>query len=65
VHPDGEISFSWIGAKGHRLSMAIGPTGRITYAYRRLPDKLNGTAWMGDRIPSALVDHIATFATRP
>lgn len=65
VHPDGELSFSWIGSKGHRLSMAIGPTGRITYAYRRLPDKQNGTAWMGDRIPRALLDHIITFATRP
>lgn len=65
VHPDGEISLSWIGSKGHRLSMAVGATGRITYAYRRLPDKLNGTAWLGDRIPTALVEYIATFATRP
>ncbi|MEZ4759720.1 MAG: hypothetical protein R2810_08020 [Flavobacteriales bacterium] len=65
VHPDGEISFSWIGSKGHRLSIAVGPTGRITYAYRKLPSKMNGTEWLGDRIPRALINYIATFATHP
>lgn len=65
VHPDGEIAFSWIGSKGHRLSIAVGPTGRITYAYRRLPSKMNGTEWLGDRVPNALLEYIATFVTRP
>lgn len=65
VHPDGEIAFSWIGAKGHRLSMAVGPTGRLTYAYRKLPSKMNGTEWLGDRIPKPLLEYIATFASRP
>lgn len=65
VHPDGEIAFSWIGGKGHRLSLAVGPTGRITYAYRRSPSKMNGTEWLGDRIPQALVEYIATFIARP
>lgn len=64
VHPDGELSFSWIGVKGHRLSIAIGPTGRITYAYRRLPSKLNGTEYLGDTIPSALLGYIRTFVER-
>lgn len=65
VHPDGEIAFSWLGSKGHRLSIAVGPTGRITYAYRRLPSKMNGTEWLGDRIPETLLEFITTFATRP
>gem|GEM_PF-5766336 len=57
-------SFSWIGTKGHRLSVSIGPTGKITYAYRRIASKVNGTEWLGDRIPEALLDHIATFLPR-
>lgn len=65
VHPDGELAFSWIGSKGHRLSIAVGPTGRITYAYRRLPSKMNGTEWLGDRIPRSLLEYITTFLTRP
>jgi hypothetical protein len=64
VHPDGELSFSWIGTKGHRLSVSIGPTGKITYAYRRVASKVNGTEWMGDRIPEAILDHITTFLPR-
>jgi hypothetical protein len=64
VHPDGEIAFSWIGSKGHRLSLAIGPTGRITYAFRRLPRKLNGTEWLGDRIPESLLQYIGTFTEK-
>ncbi|MBS1940795.1 MAG: hypothetical protein JST38_07960 [Bacteroidetes bacterium] len=64
VHPDGELSFSWIGAKGHRLTLAIGPTGRLTYTFRRLPRKLNGTEWMGDSIPDAILDHIRSFLPR-
>jgi len=65
IHADGEVAFSWIGSKGHRLSIAIGPTGRITYAYRRLPSKMNGTEWLGDRIPHSLLEFITTFVTRP
>lgn len=65
VHPDGEMAFSWIGTKGHRLSVAVGPTGRITYAFRRLPTKLNGTEFLGDRIPDSLLKHIGTFIVRP
>ena len=64
VHPDGELSFSWIGAKGHRLTLAIGPTGRLTYTFRRLPRKPNGTEWMGDSIPDAILDHIRSFLPR-
>lgn len=65
VHPDGDISFSWIGSKGHRLSLAIGSTGRINYAYRHLPSKLNGTEYLGDQIPHALLGYIRTFIERP
>jgi len=65
VHPDGELAFSWIGTKGHRLSIAIGPTGRVTYAYRRLPSKMNGTEWLGDRIPRSLLEYITSFVARP
>lgn len=65
VHPDGEIAFSWIGTRGHRLSVALGPIGRITFAFRRLPTKVNGTEFLGDRIPDALLEHIATFIPRP
>lgn len=61
VDPDGEISFSWIGNKGHRLSMSIGPTGRISYAYRIGPRRRNGTEWFGDSIPEELLECIGTF----
>ncbi len=61
VDPDGEISFSWIGSKGHRLSLSIGPTGRISYAYRRGARRRTGTEWFTDSIPDELLDHIGTF----
>ncbi len=61
VDPDGEVSLSWIGDRGHRLSMSIGPTGRISYAYRIGPRRLNGTEWFGDAIPEELVKFIGTF----
>lgn len=59
--PDGEISFSWIGHKGHRLSLSIGPTGRISYAYRAGARRINGTEWMGNIIPEELLKLISTF----
>ncbi len=61
VDPDGEISFSWIGGKGHRLAMSLGPTGRISYAYRVGPRRRNGTEWFGDSIPEELLEYIGTF----
>ncbi len=61
VDPDGEISLSWIGNKGHRLSLSVGPTGRISYAYRIGPRRRNGTEWFGDSIPDELLEYIGTF----
>lgn len=61
IDPDGEVSLSWIGKKGHRLSLSIGPTGRISYAYRIGPRRLNGTEWLGDNIPDELLKFIGTF----
>jgi hypothetical protein len=61
VDPDGEISLSWIGGKGHRLSLSLGPTGRISYAYRIGPRRRNGTEWFGDTIPDELLEYIGTF----
>ncbi|MBZ0204779.1 MAG: hypothetical protein K8H89_00540 [Flavobacteriales bacterium] len=61
VDPDGEISLSWIGKKGHRLSLSIGPTGRISYAYRIGPRRRNGTEWLGDSIPEDLLEYIGSF----
>lgn len=61
VDPDGEISFSWIGGKGHRLAMSLGPTGRLSYAYRIGPRRRNGTEWFGDSIPEELLEYIGTF----
>lgn len=63
VDPDGEISFSWIGVKGHRLSLSIGPTGRISYAHRYGPRRRNGTEWLGDVIPEELLERIGKFPT--
>lgn len=59
--PDGEISLSWIGNKGHRLSLSIGPTGRISFAYRIGPRRRNGTEWFSDAIPEELLEYIGTF----
>jgi hypothetical protein len=61
LDPDGEITLSWIGSKGHRLSLSIGPTGRVSYAYRIGPRRLNGTEWLGDSIPDELLEAIGTF----
>ena len=61
VDPDGEMSLSWIGGRGHRLSMSIGPTGRISFAYRIGPRPRNGTEWLGDSIPDDLLKFIRTF----
>lgn len=59
--PDGEISLSWIGSKGHRLSLSIGPTGRISFAYRIGPRRRNGTEWFSDAIPEELLEYIGAF----
>jgi len=61
VDPDGELSLSWIGGSGHRLALSIGPTGRISYAYRIGPRRRNGTEWFGDTIPDELLEYIRTF----
>lgn len=61
VDPDGEISLSWIGKKGHRLALSIGPTGRISYAHRIGPRRRNGTEWFGDSIPEELLEYIGAF----
>ena len=61
VDPDGEISLSWIGTKGHRLSLSIGPTSRVSYAYRIGARRRNGTEWLGDSIPEELLEYIGTF----
>ncbi len=61
VDPDGEISLSWIGNKGHRLSLSIGPTGRVSFAYRIGPRRRNGTEWLGDSIPEELLEYIGSF----
>ncbi len=61
VDPDGEISLAWIGGKGHRLALSIGPTGRISYAYRIGPRRRNGTEWFGDTIPEEILEYIGTF----
>lgn len=58
---DGEISLSWIGERGHRLSLSIGSTGRVSYAFRKGARRLNGTVWFTDRINDDLLRLIYTF----
>ncbi len=58
---DGEINLSWIGEKGHRLSLSIGSTGRISYAFRKGVRRLNGTVWFTERINEDILRLILTF----
>jgi len=61
VDPDGELTLAWLGDKGHRLSLSIGPTGRIFYAYRIGPRRRNGTEWFTDSIGEEILELIGTF----
>ncbi len=61
VHRDGEISLSWAGGKGHRLTLSIGPTGRISYAFMMGARRKNGTEWFADTVPSDVLGYILSF----
>lgn len=62
VHRDGEMSFSWLGGRGHLLSMSIGPTGRISYAFMLGARRKSGTEWFTENLPSDLLSYIRTFS---
>jgi len=61
AHRDGEMSFSWLGGRGHLLSMSIGPTGRISYAFMQGARRKSGTEWFTENLPADLLSYIRTF----
>lgn len=61
VDRDGEINLEWYGAKGHMLTLSIGASGRITYAYLHGDQHERGALRMEDRIPARLLDLIQRF----
>ncbi len=62
AHRDGEVSFSWRGGRSHMLTMSIGPTGRISYAFMQGARRKNGTEWFTENVPTDLLSYIRTFA---
>ncbi len=62
VDRDGEINLEWFGARGHLLTLSIGPNGRITYAYLHGTGHERGAMEMNDRIPERLLELILGFS---
>jgi hypothetical protein len=61
IDTDGEISLTWLGERGHRLSVSMGPTGRVSFAFRKGATKLNGTVWFTERVNRDILRLILTF----
>ncbi len=54
---DGEICFDWKGPSQALLTIALGPDGRLSYAFRASQfDKDHGTSRFVDAIPKKIVD---------
>lgn len=62
VDRDGEINLEWFGARGHLLTLSIGASGRITYAYLHGAEHERGAVEMNDRIPKRLLELIMKFS---
>jgi hypothetical protein len=56
VDPDGEVSMDWTFSRTKLLSISVGATGRVSYAARIGVDKVRGTEWIVDAVPTAVLD---------
>jgi len=63
VDPDGEVAVDWLFGKGLRLSVSIGKRGRLTFASVLGNRALDGTEWLDNGIPSAILNELTAVAT--
>jgi hypothetical protein len=52
---EGEVSLDWLFGERKALTVAIGPTGRCTFAWMNGKSTSRGTDWIKDEIPAPIV----------
>ena len=59
---DGEIELDWSFGDRNALSLRIGRSGRLTYAWLQGPDSGHGTLWSHYGVPTPIANLLATLA---
>jgi len=62
VENDGEVALDWLFGAGLVFSVSIGPRGRLTFASVIGNRAIQGTEWLDDGIPAALLDELTRVA---
>jgi hypothetical protein len=63
VDSDGEVSLDWLFGAGLVFSVSVGPSARLTFASLMGKRAIQGTEWLNDGIPAALLDELTRVAT--
>ena len=62
IDTDGEVSIDWLFGSGLTLSVSIGKRGRLTFASLLGMRAIQGTEWLTDGIPAAILDELTAVA---